>query len=125
MIRNDIKLQNNHDGTFDWQFDLQDVHEVAGNERLLNNIIHAISLRPYELAQELYKFNGCHAWDYINENRTEHVTTLLIENMKQEIKNIDGITEAELNVDESKSYISFIDAVILKEDGTEVILDDF
>ena len=123
MIENDIELKNNGNGTFDWKFLLDDVSDVRGNARLRSNVIHAILLRPYELEQEFYAFEGCVAWDYINDKRVDHVLTLLAEGMRLSAQKIDGVKDATVELNTRGGYNVVSSILLFKDDGTEVLIE--
>ena len=122
MIK-DIRLVPSTHG-YDWSFGFSDVEIVTGDNQLRNAIIHAVSLRPYELETELYMMQGNKAYDYIKDNPTQHVLELISESIKTTCNEIEGIHDSRVNVeydyDENKFNVSII---LQKTDGTEVLVD--
>ena len=122
MIYNDIKLKNNGDDTFDWDFSNTDVVNVYGSERRKSNIIHSVMLQPYELDEELYAFKGCELWDYINEPRRGHVITLLTESIRMSVNEIEGIRDSTVILDDGTEYRLGVEIILFKADGTEEVI---
>ena len=123
MIYNDIKLANNEDGTFDWDFGYADITNVYGSERRKSNVIHSVMLQPYEIDEELYTFKGCNLWDYINEPRRGHVITLLTESIRMAVNELEGIKDSTVTLDDSRDYRLGIRIVLFKNDGTEEVIN--
>lgn len=122
MIYNDVKLKSNDDGTFDWDFGITDIIDVYGRERRRSNVIHSIMLQPHELQEQLYTFKGCNLWDYINEPRRGHVLTLLTESIRMTVKEIEGISDATVTLDDTTEYRLGVKIIIFKNDGTEEVI---
>ena len=120
----DIKLMNNHNGTWDWEFNDHDLSITSNDDSIRNAVVHAIMLREHEMLTEQYKLWGCEAWDYVKAKKTTHVLALITESIRACVKQIDEVSDANVQVISETGYISVLRIILEKEDGNTVVLDD-
>lgn len=121
MIK-DIILSQTSDNTYDWRFNDDDFLTGTGNSRLQSAVLHATLLKPYELIQELYNDKGCKAYQYTKDRLTTHVKALIEESLNESIKAIHEVQDVRTSIDTTGHTIKS-SIIILKTDGTEVIVD--
>ena len=107
----DIKLMNNHNGTWDWEFNDHDLSITSNDDSIRNAVVHAIMLREHEMLTEQYK-------------KTTHVLALITESIRACVKQIDEVSDANVQVISETGYISVLRIILEKEDGNTVVLDD-
>lgn len=119
----DIQLVSNGNGVYDWNFVDNDLCVVNGNQRLLSAVLHAVLLHQNELDQELYMNKGCLAHDYVKELATESNIEKISDIIRTTIKEIYGVTDCTVNLNNNEGLIAISQITIQKDDGKEVIIN--
>lgn len=113
---NDILLKKIAPAVYDWTFNGVDVENVTGDQRIINNIIETILLKPYELEQSIYREEGCKAHNYIFEQDTPENLELIKNEIKISCKTVKDVRDADIKATIKNGQIE-TEIIIYKEDG--------
>ena len=114
---NDIRLENNGDGSFDWAFSHSDVEDVIGDQRLVSEVIHAILLGSGELEQYYYRDKGSNTRQFIGLLNTDDNLGLVCAELEENVRRLDGVQDAEVTLSHEGSQILIRKVSITKSNG--------
>lgn len=115
MIQN-IRLKQEN-GSYDWSFTDDDVESVKGNNAIISSLIHNLLLKEGELEQAIYFDKGCLANNYIHATQTSKNKEMIQNILSESIKNLDGVSDAELDITQTDDGIKINNITIIKTDG--------
>lgn len=119
---NDIQLQNNGDGTYDWGFRHDDLNNVRGVQQTASSVIHAVLLHKNELKQACYEGKGCEAHNYVKLGKSDRVIETTKDAIIKACTEVKGVRSAEVTeVNESMNTYG-VNIKVIRDDGKEVII---
>lgn len=113
---NDINLVKSGTG-YDWEFSVNNVSDVIGDQQLISAIIHNVLLNQYELEQEFYQGKGGNLAKYVGlpaNNINKELVKSEVENM---CRMIDGVFDAVASVEILDESIQINHISVTKDNG--------
>ena len=119
---NDIELESNLDGTYDWVFNMDGVSNVSGIYALASASVHAVLLEHDELAQALYVDKGCTAHEYLKDKKTDNNINLAREAIIVALEEIEDVLYADVQL-ENTQYGIKLEIRLTTTDGEVVTIN--
>ena len=119
---NDIKIEPNGDGTYDWSFTNDDIENITGNEALSSACTHTVLLRPNELLQDAYQDKGNTAYNYINAKMTENNIQIVEEATSATLEELADVNTADVTAATENNQLT-LDVSLITTTGEEVEID--
>lgn len=120
----DIHLTQSPNNCYDWTFDRGDLRIDIGNSQLKDAVTHALLLHMNELNLLLYVDKGSNVQYYISNTAKTRNKEIVEEEIIRVCKQIRGVNDARTDITFEEKGLQIRNITLVKDDGSEVRLDE-